>query len=207
MARKVLTNKSKAPPLAIQKQEIIRCGKDPIYFINNYVFIQHPTRGRLPFRTFPYQDDVVRHFQEGSNVITNKSRQLGLSTVCAAYALWMVLFRRDKNILVIATKLGIAQNFMKKVFFAYDELPAWLVMAKDIRRTKTELGLSSGSTVKAVPTSPDAGRSEALSLLIVDECISGAYISIRNKLTGEVQSVTIDDLYETLLKPKSIQVC
>jgi len=165
-----MTRESKAPPLAFQKQEIIRCGTDPVYFINKYVYIQHATRGRMLFNTFPYQDDIIKHFQGGSNVITNKSRQLGLSTVCAAYALWLVLFRRDKNVLVIATKLSVAQNFMTKVFFAYDELPSWLVMAKDIKRTKTELGLSSGSTVKAIPTSKDAGRSEALSLLIIDEC-------------------------------------
>jgi intein/homing endonuclease len=170
MPRKKLTRESKAPPLAFQKQEILRCGRDPIYFINTYVYIQHPKKGKLLFKTFDYQDDVVRNFEGDKNVITNKSRQLGLSTVCAAYALWLALFRRDKNILVIATKLGIAQNFMKKVFYAYDELPTWLVMARDVKRTKTELGLSSGSTVKAIPTSPDAGRSEALTLLIVDEC-------------------------------------
>jgi hypothetical protein len=198
MPRKKLTRESKAPPLAFQKQEILRCGKDPLYFINTYVFIQHATKGKVKFKTFSYQDDVVELFEGDKNVIANKSRQLGLSTVCAAYALWMALFRRNKNILVIANKLAIAQNFMSKVFYAYDELPTWLVMAKDIKRTKTELGLSSGSTVKAIPTSPDAGRSESLSLLIVDECISDAYLSIRNKLTNEVRRVKIDDMYEEL---------
>lgn len=170
MPRKKIVRESKAPPLAFQKQEIIRCGKDPIYFINNYVYIQHPKKGKLPFKTFDYQDNVVEQFEGDKNVITNKSRQLGLSTVCAAYALWLILFQRNKNVLVIATKLSIAQNFMNKVFYAYDELPSWLVMSKDNRRTKTELGLGNGSNVKAIPTSPDAGRSEALSLLIVDEC-------------------------------------
>lgn len=170
MPRKKIVRESKAPPLAFQKQEIIRCGRDPLYFINNYVFIQHPKRGKLPFKTFDYQDNVVEQFEGDKNVITNKSRQLGLSTVCAAYALWLILFKRNKNVLVIATKLSIAQNFMNKVFYAYDELPSWLVMSKDNRRTKTELGLGNGSNVKAIPTSPDAGRSEALSLLIVDEC-------------------------------------
>lgn len=170
MSRLKQNNPPSAPPLALQKQEIIRCGRDPVYFINTYVFIQHPKKGRLKFKTFDYQDRCIEEFQKDNNVITNKSRQLGLSTVSAAYSLWLALFHRDKNILVIATKLAIAQNFMAKVFYAYDYLPKWLVMSKTTKRTKTELDFSNGSKLKAIPTSKEAGRSEALSLLIVDEC-------------------------------------
>ena len=33
-----------------QIKEIVRCGKDPRYFFNKYVKIQHPTRGTIPFK-------------------------------------------------------------------------------------------------------------------------------------------------------------
>lgn len=151
-----------------QKREIIRCGQDPKYFIRKYVKIQHPERGSVQFETFPFQDDCIDAFEEHRLNVVLKSRQLGLSTVSAAYAVWMAIFHRDKNILVIATKLQTAINFIKKTAFALQNLPKWLVMPK-FEPTKQAISFSNGSQIKAIPTSPDAGRSEALSLLIIDE--------------------------------------
>ena len=97
-----------------QVQEIIRCGKDPTYFFNMYVKIQHPTRGLLSFKTYKFQDECVKDFINNRFTVVVKSRQLGLSTLVAAYAVWLALFQKDKNILIIATKLQVAQNFIKK---------------------------------------------------------------------------------------------
>lgn len=149
-------------------KEIIKCGKDPVYFINKYVKIQHPTLGTLDFETYPFQDECIHDFQEHRLNIVLKSRQLGLSTVSAAYAVWMAIFYKDKNILVIATKLPTAMNFIKKVRFAIENLPDWLLLPK-YEPTKQQISFSNGSQITAIPTSDDAGRSEALSLLIIDE--------------------------------------
>jgi hypothetical protein len=81
----------------------------------------------------------------------------------------MALFQREKNILVIATRLEVAKNFIKKVNGMYDNLPKWLVMPQIKARSVRYLEFSNGSKVQAVPTGTDAGRSEALSLLIIDE--------------------------------------
>jgi len=159
------------PPQSKQKQvaEIVRCGKDPTYFINRYVQIQHPIRGRIPFHTFPFQDDCLEHFNDHRFNVVVKSRQLGLSTLSAAYAVWMALFRKDKTILVIATKLAVAQNFIKKVKIALSGIPKWMWITEITAKNTQAIEFSNGSAIKAVPTSDDAGRSEALSLLIVDE--------------------------------------
>lgn len=154
---------------ADQIAEIKRCGTDPVYFIKKYVKISHPTRGPIPFQTYPYQEDCVSDFLNHRLIICNKSRQLGLSTVSAAYSLWMALFRREKNILVIATKLETAKLFLRKVKGMFDSLPEWLVMPTLTGDSVKELRFSNGSIIKAIPTSPDAGRGEAVSLLIVDE--------------------------------------
>lgn len=151
-----------------QIKEVIKCAKQPTYFMNKYVKIQHPVRGLIPFETYPFQNDCVSQFIEHDFNIVLKSRQLGLSTVCAAYAVWMALFQQNKNILVIATKLPTANNFVKKVKVMLDSLPPWLLISK-YEPNSTEVKFNNGSTIKAIPTSEDAGRSEALSLLIVDE--------------------------------------
>lgn len=160
---------STSPNKQQQIQEIIRCGKDPTYFFNNYVKIQHPTKGTIPFKTFSFQDDCVKEFIDHRFTIIVKGRQLGLSTLVAAYAVWLALFKKDKNILIIATKLQIAQNFIKKTKTIINSLPSWLVLPTVTVNNKQLIEFSHGSTIKAIPTSEDAGRSEALSLLIVDE--------------------------------------
>lgn len=152
-----------------QIKEIVRCGKDPVYFFNKYVKIQHPTRGLLAFNTYPFQDDCVKDFVDHRFNVILKSRQLGISTLTAAYAVWLTLFYKDKNVLVIATKLSVAMNFIKKVKVALKGLPPWMVLPEIVSNNKQSIEFSNGSQIKAIPTSDDAGRSEALSLLIVDE--------------------------------------
>ena len=152
-----------------QVDEIVKCGHDPVYFINTYVKIQHPVKGLVPFKTYPFQDDCIRAYQEERFNIVLKSRQLGLSTISAAYATWQAIFYKDKNILVIATKLETAINFIKKVKVMLQSIPSWLLLPK-FEDNKRSIRFNNGSVITAIPTSDDAGRSEALSLLIVDEC-------------------------------------
>jgi hypothetical protein len=152
-----------------QIQEILKCGKDPVYFMNQYVKIQHMTQGLINFKTFKYQDKCIDDFIKHKFNIVLKSRQLGLSTLSANYALWLALFHRDKNILIIATKLEVAMNFIRKMKTTIEYLPKWLILPEITSYNKQTIEFSTGSRITAVPTSDDAGRSEALSLLIVDE--------------------------------------
>ena len=96
----------------LQVKEIIKCGKDPNYFFKNYLKIQHPVRGLIPFQMYPFQEECVDEFNEHRFNIILKSRQLGRSTLTAAYSVWMAIFKKEKNILIIATKLKVAQNFI-----------------------------------------------------------------------------------------------
>lgn len=148
--------------------EIMKCGRDPVYFINTYCKIFHPQRGVIPFNTYDFQDDCVRKFVKNRFNIILKSRQLGLSTITAAYSVWLALFHKGKDILVIATKLVTAINFIKKVKVILKSIPSWLRIS-EYEPTRQEIRFKNGSRVQAIPTSEDAGRSESLSLLIVDE--------------------------------------
>ena len=150
-----------------QIKEIIKCGKDPTYFFNRYVKIQHPIQGAIPFKTYGFQDDCVDSFNDHRFNIILKSRQLGLSTITAAYSAWLAIFHKDKNILVIATKLAVAQNFIRKVKFVIQSMPKWLLLPEIVNNNKQALEFSNGSTIKAIPTSEDAGRSEALTLSLI----------------------------------------
>jgi len=151
------------------QDEILKCGKNPVYFINTYCRISHPQRGPIPFRMYPFQEDVIKDFQDHRFSVILKARQLGLSTVVAGYVAWLMLFHRDKNVLVLATKLLSASNLVKKVKYIIKSVPPWLMIASVEIDNRNSFELSNGSQIKSSATSADAGRSEALSLLVLDE--------------------------------------
>lgn len=151
------------------KEEIIRCGKDPVYFLKNYAKIQHPSKGLIPFNLFPYQEDLIKAFVENRNNIVLKARQLGITALGAGFIAWFILFRRHKNVLVMSSKGSNAKGIIRKIKTIYKYLPKWMFLTKMIENNVLSLSFDNGSSVKATTTSKDAGRSEALSLLFVDE--------------------------------------
>ena len=92
------------------KAEYVRCAQEPAHFLRRYCIIQHPIKGKIPFALFDYQEKTLNDVNEHNNNIILKARQLGISTLTAGYALWMMTFQSDKNILVIATKQDTAKN-------------------------------------------------------------------------------------------------
>ena len=137
-------------------------------FRKKYCHIQHPQRGRVVFNLYPFQEKTLRLFRDNPYSIVLKSRQLGISTLAAGYSLWLMLFHKDKNVLCIATKQETAKNMVTKVRFMFDNLPSWLKI-DTVENNRLSLRLSNGSQIKAVAASSDAGRSEAVSLLLIDE--------------------------------------
>ena len=150
------------------KVNYLKCVQDPSYFINQYCTIQHPQRGKIKFKLYDFQYDVLKAYQENDYNVVLKSRQLGISTLSAAYALWMMLFHNDKNVLCIATTKDTAKNIVTKVRIMYDGLPSWL-KTQIVENNKLSLVFKNGSQIKALASTESAGRSEALSLLILDE--------------------------------------
>lgn len=161
-------------PISIDKEtlldEIRECGRNPSYFMKNFIKIAHPTKGLINFNTFDFQDVLLKDFNDKKYNIILKSRQLGISTIVAGYCVWLMLFRREKNILVVATKFKVATNILSKVKKMFNSIPEWLKIAEIKVDNAATIELTNGSIIKASTTSVnDAGRSEALSLLVIDE--------------------------------------
>ena len=157
----------------IIKQEYKKCASNPVHFMKKYCQIQHPQKGKIPFHLYPFQEQSLHQLRDNDYNVILKSRQLGISTLSAGYALWLMTFYSDKNILVIATKQEVAKNLVLKVKVMYEYLPSWLKLPT-VEDNKLSLRLNNGSQIKATSSSGDSGRSEALSLLIIDEA---AFIS------------------------------
>jgi hypothetical protein len=169
----------------IIRQEYVRCSQDPIHFMKKYCMVQHPTRGRISFNLYPFQEKVLKLWLKNNYSIINKSRQLGISTLAAGFSLWTMIFHKDKTILCIATKQTTAVNMVDKVQFMYQQLPSWLKgKDKPTSDNKLSLKLTNGSQIIASSAAGDAGRSYAVSLLLIDEAafiegIDRIYTSIK----------------------------
>jgi hypothetical protein len=150
------------------QQEYIKCANDPVHFMKKYCFIQHPQRGRIPFHLYPFQEKVLQLWDENPYSVVLKSRQLGISTLAAGYSLWLMLFHKDRNVLCLATTQETAKNMVTKVRFMFESLPSWLKI-DTIENNRLSLRLKNGSQIKAKSSNSDAARSEAVSLLVIDE--------------------------------------
>jgi hypothetical protein len=161
-----------------QRKAIARCKKDPVWFIENFCNITHPSAGIIPLKLFSYQKKSIKIFQDPKNryCIYHKVRQSGISTLCGAYALWYAMFNSDKTILIVSKKDDDAKDFLRKnVRFIYDFLPKWMreVWSIDPDRGGNnnvhELVFPNGSRIVSLTAAPTVMRSHAASLYIIDE--------------------------------------
>lgn len=152
----------------IIKQEYIKCANSPVYFMKHYVKIQHPIRGTITFNLFAFQEETLQSFHDYKFNIILKSRQMGISTLVAAYSLWLMIFHKDKNILLVSLRQEDAKEVITKVRFANENLPTWLKI-KCLEDNRLSLKFANGSAIKAASTTKKSGVGQALSLLIIDE--------------------------------------
>jgi hypothetical protein len=164
------------------KDEYKRCAVDPIHFLKKYVYIQ-TSEGRMLFNPYPFQDKLLFLLNKHDRTIILKSRQLGITTLTAAYALWLMIYKKDQSILALAPTQEKAKNIVDKVRFAYSELPSWMKVSA-LEDNKLSLILSNGSKIKAASGASDSARGYTANLLILDEA---AFIENAEDLWGSAQ--------------------
>ncbi len=156
--------------MALSKKQIIeeldKCSKDPVYFIKNYVYIEHPIKGIIPFDLYRFQTRIVNEVVDNRFNIIRKFRQAGITTLCAAYSLWSIIFKKNHYVMVVSIGDRESTAFLRRVMMMYEDLPMWLKPAIK-EKNKHTLHLSTDSRIKSQPAG--AGRGEAASHLMVDE--------------------------------------
>ena len=168
----------------IQRREYIKSASDPEYFMTKYCKIQHDKKGRILFKLYPYQRRVLKEIEEYRFNIILKARQMGVSTLMSAYALWLSIFNQDQNTLIVSLKQKVAANIVKKAKIMYKELPKFMQIGLTTDN-KRSVGFSNDSIIQAETTTGNAGRSESLSFLIMDEA---AFIKEGRELWSSVQA-------------------
>lgn len=148
--------------------ELAKCANDPKYFIREHCWIQHPTKGRMKFNLFPYQNELIDSYHNYRYSIALISRQMGKSTAAAAYLLWYSMFMPDQTILIAAHKYSGASEIMSRIRFAYETLPDYL-RAGAVSYNKGSIEFDNGSRIIAQATTENTGRGLSISLAYLDE--------------------------------------
>ena len=153
-----------------QLLELERCAEDPVYFVKNYVKIQHPTRGAISFDLYPYQEEMLRMYQNNRYCIALSARQTGKSITSAAFLLWFAIFHDDKTILIASNKNSNAMEMIFRIRYAYENLPMWLKPGvKDDGWNKHNIAFDNESRIISEATSENSGRGLSISLVFLDE--------------------------------------
>lgn len=151
-----------------QLKEFVGCAKDPLYFMNTFMYIQHGSLGRLKFKAFEFQKELINSYWKHRNTIAMIPRQSGKTTTAAGFLLWYAMFNPDVTILIAAHKFKAASEIMVKIKYAYEELPNHIrpgVVEYNVQSIKFD----NNSRILANTTTPDSGRGMAISLLYLDE--------------------------------------
>jgi len=154
-----------------QIQEFIKCA-DPIsgpeYFMSNYFYIQHPTKGRMLYEPFEYQRRLIHSYHNYRYSISLMPRQTGKSTSAAGYLLWYAMFVPDSTILIAAHKYTGSQEIMQRIRYAYESVPDH-IRAGATSYNKGSIDFDNGSRIVSATTTENTGRGMSISLLYADE--------------------------------------
>ena len=151
-----------------QVEEYIKCREDPVYFAQNYVQIVTLDHGLQPFKTYDFQEKLIKNFHENRFNICKMPRQTGKSTTCVSYLLHYAIFNDSVNIGILANKATTARELLARLATAYENLPKWMQQGILVWN-KGNIELENGSKILAASTSASAVRGMSFNILFLDE--------------------------------------
>ena len=154
-----------------QLDDFMKCC-DPVtgylYFMSNFFYIQHPTKGSMSYKPWGYQKRLIDTYHNYRYSISLMPRQSGKSTSAAGYLLWYAMFVPDSTILVAAHKYTGAQEIMQRIRYAYENCPDY-IKAGVTTYNKGSLDFENGSRIVSATTTENTGRGMSITLLYLDE--------------------------------------
>ena len=138
------------------------------YFLKNFFFIQHPTRGQIKYEAYGYQDALVDSLHEYRFNVNMLPRQSGKTTTAVGYLLWYAMFNPNVTILIAAHKYTGAQEIMQRLRYAYETCPNHIRCGVK-SYNKQSIEFDNDSRIVAQTTTENTGRGMSISLLYCDE--------------------------------------
>jgi len=140
------------------------------YWCAEYVYIKHPEHGRIKFDLFDAQRQTASGWMVNRYSLLLKARQLGFSTLVAAYCLWLTFGYEDRVVIMLSRTERDAIKLLAKAKYTYRFLPEWMKeRGPVVNTTQTKIELSNESYMESLPSASDPARGESVYLAVIDE--------------------------------------
>lgn len=140
----------------------------PLFFIQNYMYIQHSIRGKEKIVLYDFQIELLQTYVNYNKSVNLLGRQLGKTTIASGYLLWYAMFNENATVLLTSNKYDGAQEIMHRIRFAYENTPDHIRDGVS-EYNKRSMAFANGSRIIATTTTENTGRGMSLSLVYMDE--------------------------------------
>ena len=150
-----------------EMQEIAKCASDVVYFANTYCEAM-TDYGIQKIKLRPYQEEVLRQFQNNRFNVFLASRQIGKTVTSAIFIAWYLLFNIDKNVIVLANKGATAAEILDKIKSVIKGLPFFLKPGV-VQNNVMTMKFDNGCKVMGQATTKTAAIGFTIHLAYMDE--------------------------------------
>lgn len=138
-------------------QEIKKCKTDFIYFANTYLKIVTKDGQLITLHLNDAQEAIYRRVIDNPHLMVLKARQLGSSTVIAAYFFWLACFNVNKRIAVVAHTGDAVKNIFRIYQCFLNNLPKFIKFPVNNSNTN-EIVFKHGSRIRVGSSKTESFR-------------------------------------------------
>lgn len=142
-----------------------------VLFMEDNLHIKVPGRGKIPLRLRDAQREVLFEWIKYRRTVSLKARQVGFSTLSAAFVLWQTFGWSDRLTVMLSRTERESVKLLAKVKYNFKSLPDWVLLRgpKLLDRTKQVMTFDNESVIESLPSANDPARGESVFLVVVDE--------------------------------------
>ena len=132
------------------------------YFCETFWCIKHPEKGRIKFNLRDSQIETVKTWMSERYTIVLKARQIGFSTLAAAYSFWLAYFASDRFIVMLSRTERESVKLLAKAKYGFRFLPLWMRERgpKQVTEHQLKMVFDNESAIESLPSSNDPARGE-----------------------------------------------
>jgi hypothetical protein len=148
---------------------VVLAKDDPMFFIENYAKVQHPSKGPIPFVVQDFQKEYLDAMVSGKTVMAKGGRQTGMTITALMYVFYYACTHDNREIIISAPKYDQTMDNLSRIIYAYEHLPEALKQGIGVERpNKNLLEFSNGTRIRASATVPCLARGVSVDLIHFD---------------------------------------
>lgn len=150
-------------------QELLRCSRDPWYFLTRYVKTQDPRHGIMSYPDFDYLRVLAYLTLNQRYLLVPKSRQMMVTWSMVSLFVWRALFKQPGDYLFLSRNERCAEELLDRARFILSQLPEFMRPALTTNN-KSELEFGGlHSRLLSLPATPDGPRMYSPTAVFWDE--------------------------------------